>query len=92
LEIEMATEKYKLFRQYMTNELGIGRDEIEQWTKESVAETVNKLVGSMNIELMAQHVVRAAVMGSGYDPGRLIREELAKQLASQIQITITEPR
>lgn len=36
-------EKYVAFRNFMTNELGIGREEIKAWVIESVKIEVSKL-------------------------------------------------
>lgn len=86
------SEKYVLFRNYMTNELGITRADIEAWTKESVAVEVNKKLGQINVEAMVsdaiQRTANAAVgMNGGYNQGRELREAIATKLADQIMVT-----
>jgi len=43
-----SSEKYKAFRNFMVNELGITRQDIEAWTKEAVEERVGKAIASMS--------------------------------------------
>lgn len=47
-------DKYRMFKQFMHNELQISKEDIHQWVKESVEEEVKKLVaqsyGTFNIE------------------------------------------
>lgn len=77
----------------MTNELGVTRQDIESWTKQSVANEIEKLIGQMNVgELVANAInksAEAAVNGGRYSPsGKALREQLAKELASRIQLSI----
>lgn len=58
---ESTENKYKLFRQYMTNELGITRTDIEAWVKEAVSAEVQKLLGQINIERRVEIEVNSAV-------------------------------
>jgi hypothetical protein len=41
----------------MVNELGITREDIEEWTKQSVAETIEKVLKGIKIENLARDVV-----------------------------------
>jgi len=50
--------KYKLFRNYMSNELGITRDDIMAWTKQSIAEQVTKAIHGFDINVMVESEVR----------------------------------
>ncbi len=86
-----ASEKYKLFRNYMTNELGVTRADIEKWTKESVAVEVNKQLGQINLVEMTRNAVTSIVtrsFGQGYssDVGA-IRKEIAEQIIKKISVT-----
>ena len=40
------SDKYRMFRNYMTNELGITRGDIEQWTRDAVQLEVEKYLKS----------------------------------------------
>jgi hypothetical protein len=39
-----------MFRNFMTNELGITREDIKLWTQEAIKESVDKLVGQIDVE------------------------------------------
>jgi hypothetical protein len=58
----MSDNKYKLFRNYMVNELGISRDDIKEWTMEAIKESVEKILRGYNVkdrvEYIADRVVR----------------------------------
>ena len=68
--------KYKLFRQYMANDLGIGREDIETWAKEAVAEQVKKLVGQIPLERLVFDAIRCEKK----DIKTAIAEELVKRI------------
>lgn len=86
-----STEKYKQFRNYMTNELGITRADIEAWTKESVAVEVNKKLGQINIDDLVKTAIskysREALGISSYSGSSSLRTEIAEKLAKQLVIT-----
>jgi hypothetical protein len=93
-----ASDKYKLFRNYMTNELGISREDIKAWVCESIATEVGKLIGQINIEerfsQALQTKVNAALglsrFGEASKELRLIlTEQLAKQIAQGLDIDVT---
>ncbi len=85
----MQDDKYKAFRQYMTNELGVTRQDIEAWTKQSVANEVQKKLGQLNIDQLVRDSIIKATNDAlrGYSTTG-VKEELARQLASQIQLTV----
>lgn len=39
----MADNRYKMFRNFMFNELGITREDIESWTKEAIKEKLDSI-------------------------------------------------
>lgn len=92
-----SANKYKMFRNYMTNELGITRGDIEAWTKEAVAGEVQKLVGHINIPKMVSAAidtsVRQAIFTSSYrnqltnQAELMIRQAIASELAGRIKFT-----
>ncbi len=87
-----SSEKYGLFRNYMTNELGITRADIEAWTKESVAVEVNKKLGQINVNLLAQNAITSAANNAlgiqGWNGGQQLRDSVAAALAKQMTVTI----
>ena len=90
------SEKYKQFRNFMTNELGITRQDIEAWTKQSVATEVEKLIGQINVqELVESSIDKAAhfaIQGGRYGGGQNLRDELAKLLSQRITVTIDKEK
>lgn len=79
-----ANEKYKMFRNFMVNELGIGRDDIEEWTKEAVREQVTKLVGQLNMDGTAYRVTRELLMD------RTLRQQIAQEVVARFTIAVKE--
>jgi hypothetical protein len=45
----MSDNKYKIFRNFMVNELGIGREDIKEWTMQAVRETVEKELRGLDL-------------------------------------------
>lgn len=79
--------KYKVFRNFMCNELGISKDDIKQWTMDSVAETARGLIGQINIQ---EIVMREAKKSIGVHYGSISQEvvkAVASELSKQIELT-----
>lgn len=79
--------KYKMFRNFMCNELGISKDDIKQWTMDSVAETARGLIGQINIQ---EIVMREAKKSIGVHYGSISQEvvkAVASELSKQIELT-----
>lgn len=91
------TEKYTAFRNFMVNELGITRVDIEAWTKETVAREVAKLVGQLNIAGMVSREVdsqvKSGIFKSSYsrelseDVRTLVRQAIAAEIEGRIHFT-----
>lgn len=84
----MAEDKYKMFRNYMTNELGIGRADIEQWTKEAIADQVQKIAGQINVEHVIKQAAEKVVLQGGQGYGDHLRSLVAQGLAQRISVSI----
>jgi len=54
----MSDNKYKMFRNFMVNELGISRDDIKEWTMQAVKETVEKEMRSVDAKKIAYDLAR----------------------------------
>lgn len=83
--------RYKLFRNFMVNELGITRGDIEKWTKEAVDQQVTKITGQLNVEAMATAAVQKALIG-GYggmthDFQKIVKEQVAKAIGDKIKVS-----
>lgn len=85
--------RYKLFRNYMVNELGITRADIEQWTKEACAVQAEKVMANIDLEGVITKVARARadyiLTGTrGNRDG--LRDLIAAEIAKRIVISIHE--
>jgi hypothetical protein len=83
-----STEKYKLFRNYMCNELGITRADIEAWTKEATAVEVNKKLGQINIPKLVSEKIANEVrssLGASYSSTALSKD-IAAELAKSLKV------
>jgi hypothetical protein len=54
----MSDNKYKIFRNFMVNELGISREDIKEWTMQAVKETVEKELRGLHLKDIAESVTR----------------------------------
>jgi hypothetical protein len=86
--------KYKLFRNFMCNELGVTRQDIEAWTKQSVANEVEKKLGQMNVEQIALDTIkkaaREAIVGQHSYGANALREAVAKELAKELTFLVIQ--
>jgi hypothetical protein len=79
----MPENKYKMFRNFMVNELGISKDDIKDWCQSAVREEVAKLVGQIDVP---GQVRRAVEHNIGNTAGG-IREAVAREIAARLVIT-----
>lgn len=88
--------KYKMFRNFMVNELGISREDLELWTKEAVSKEVVKVLRSTYTEKLIKGEILALMYGSRYsrtitkDFEDIIRREISKQIHNKIKLTLEE--
>ena len=76
----MAGEKYKMFKQFMHNELGITKEDIREWVKESVREEAAKMVAKTYEDFDVKREIRE-VINSPYNS---IRKDLVNACAAEI--------
>ena len=81
--------KYKMFRNFMVNELGISRHDIAAWTKQAVVEDVQKAVNAMDIEGMVERAVRksAAQYVTGNSSGHTsLRQDIVREIVNKLEV------
>ena len=76
----MAGEKYKMFKQFMHNELGITKEDIREWVKESVREEAAKMIAKTYEDFDVKREIRE-VINSPYNS---IRKDLVNACAAEI--------
>lgn len=75
-------DKYKMFRNYMANELGISKADIKEWTMEAVHEIAERQVGQLNIrEMVYQHI-----RDNHFNTRGQLVSEVAKELTKRLTI------
>jgi hypothetical protein len=72
--------RYKMFRNFLYNELGITKEDVMLWTKEAIQDEVKKLVGQIDVSSVVHDRVRKEVgdevhtlLGRG-ELGRMLHE------------------
>ena len=87
-----TAHKYRLFRNYMANELGVGRAEIEEWTRQAVQEAVERSITKVlqrhNIEALIERAAMKMISDTSYSTGGPLKDIVAKKLVEQITLTI----
>ncbi|MDR1218674.1 MAG: hypothetical protein LBK73_03580 [Treponema sp.] len=83
----MSDNKYKLFRNFMVNELGIGKDDIEEWAKQAVAETVEKIVRQKNWDDLIEEKVKAQFRDT-YTTQRAIKDAIAEVIERRLILDV----
>ena len=74
------SEKYKMFKQFMHIELGITKEDIREWVKESVREEAAKMVAKTYEDFDVKREIRE-VINSPYNS---IRKDLVNACAAEI--------
>ena len=83
----LTNNRYKMFRNFMYNELGITRDDVMLWTKEAISERVEKLVGQISIDDVVSKVV-ARYMQYDTTAKFTVREAIMNKIYEQISIEL----
>ena len=86
----MADDKYKMFRNFMFNELGITKEDIRDWIQEAVKEEAHRLIMHTynNFDVAA---VLKRQLTDRYSPLRQdIISDCSKKLLETITLTISK--
>ena len=76
----MPNEKYKMFKQFMHNELGITKEDIREWVKESVREEAVKLIAKTYDDFDVKNEIRDMLR----TPYNSIRKDIVNAAALEI--------
>ena len=90
----MSDSKYKMFRNYMVNELQISKEDIQEWVRESVNQEVKKLVNQEYEKFSIQKVIENLILNkedffSGQRLRNDISEKIAKIICDKVIVTIS---
>ena len=89
----MSDNKYKLFRNYMVNELGISREDIKEWAMQAVKEAVEKELRGLNLEKLINDVADRQLHYSFSNYGQtkeLLAAAIYKLAAEKVDLTIRQ--
>jgi len=80
----MSDNKYKLFRNYMVNELGISREDIKEWTMQAVKETVEKELRGFDATAIAK-IAAENYISNSYTRQKAIEEAFKGVISDAIK-------
>lgn len=88
-------DRYKIFRNFMVNELKITKEDIVAWTEAAIEQIVNRMVetGKLNMQAALDRAVDRAVtralrLNEGYYANAL-GDRILEQAAKKIKVTVT---
>ena len=72
--------KYRMFRNYMANELGVSKEQIEEWTKEAIKEAItayiNRYIATKDFDLIIRKQIEAWIWSNAKPVmADMVREE-----------------
>ena len=86
----MVNNKYKMFKNFMFNELGISKEDIRDWIKEAIHEEAQKLINNAFEFENPRTTLRRLIINDSFFSGeslkRDILQETAKILADRLII------
>lgn len=84
----MINEKYRMFTNFLYNELGITKEDIKEWTKQAVTEVAERFVqhefSTRPLDIRIQNIIRQ------YPDSGQVQRHIADILAKQLEIKIKE--
>jgi len=90
----MTDNKYKMFSNYMHNELDITKEDIHDWIKEAVQEIALRMCKNEFDKFDPSRIISNIIMSNDYygsiNLKAVVKEEIGKQLSNRITITLKE--
>jgi hypothetical protein len=80
----MSEDKWKMFKNYMHNELGITKDDIRDWVKEAVVEQAERMVKKEFDNFDVHRVVEKVISDDNYFGNKSLKRDIKQELAEQI--------
>ena len=87
----MPNEKYKMFKQFMHNELGITKEDIREWVKESVREEVVKLVAKTYDDFDVKQEIRDMLRTPYNSVHKDIVNAAALEICKHVKLVVDNP-
>lgn len=86
----MAGEKYRMFKQFMHNELGITKEDIREWVKESVREEAAKMVAKTYEDFDVKREIRN-MLSTNSSLHRQLASEAVKEICKHVKLVVENP-
>lgn len=80
----MENNKWKMFKNYMHNELGITKEDIRQWVQDAVEEQAERLVKNEFNNFDIHRVVQRIISDERYFGSKNLKQEISQELTKQI--------
>ena len=95
IEEESSSMKYRHFRNFMVNELGISKNDIRAWTEQTVEREVKSMMKTDKmreyLNRQMDHAVSRLLTGSnGGEVKREVIKSLANTMIDQIDISVAK--
>ena len=81
----MVDDKYKMFRNFMFNELGITKEDIRNWIQEAVEEEAHRLI----MKTYSSFDVRTVLYNQLTDKYSPLRQDIISNCSKELLKTIT---
>ena len=82
------SDKYKMFKNFLHNELGISKDDIKEWIRESIKEECKNVVEqtyeTFNIKTFLKSEIENILSNSQWYNPKTLKEEVYKEVAKRI--------
>lgn len=90
----MKNDKYIMFKNFLHNELGITKEDIQEWIesaiKEEAIKVVKKTFGDLDIEREARRAINDSIHSGYSDIRKEIIQAAAREVLSQLDIQISK--
>jgi hypothetical protein len=88
----MGDDKWLMFKNYMHNELGITKEDIQQWIDESVNDIALRMVKNEFDNFNPKKIVNELVMSDEYFSSKELTDKITravvKRLTTKLEITL----
>ena len=90
----MKNDKYVMFKNFLHNELGITREDIQEWIENAIREEARKVVSKtfddFDIEREARRAINDSIHSGYSDIRKEIIQSAAREVLSQLDIQISK--
>lgn len=84
----MSNDKWKMFKNYMHNELGITKEDIRQWIQDAVKEQAESMVKHEFDNFDVHKVVERVITDDRYFGSKNLKRDIAQELTTQLMAKI----